>query len=220
MRKFVVLGVGLLIASAVTCTTVSAAGIGVGKSYRGPTGLQLYSLRDQFKQQGVAPVLDKVRDWGFKYVEVAGTYGMTPVDFKAELDKRGLVPIGSHFPVRPPARRHRWRDPRGQGTGADLRRLRLDRPPGAVRRKTMPCGGRGVQPRRQGAGRTGDEVLLPQSRLRILSARPRHAVRFVDGRDGSSVRVLPDGRPVDRVSGPGSGTSCCKSTPTAGCCCT
>jgi sugar phosphate isomerase/epimerase len=43
-------------------------------------------------------VLDKVRDWGFKYVEVAGTYGMTPVDFKAELDKRGLVPIGSHFP--------------------------------------------------------------------------------------------------------------------------
>jgi sugar phosphate isomerase/epimerase len=98
MRKFVLFGVGMLIATAVACTTVSAAGIGVGKSYHGPTGLQLYSLRDQFKQQGVAPVLDQVRDWGFKYVEVAGTYGMKPVDFKAELDKRGLIPIGSHFP--------------------------------------------------------------------------------------------------------------------------
>ncbi len=97
MRKFFVLGVGMLLASAVACTNVSAAGVGEGKSYRGPTGLQLYSLRDQFKQQGVAPVLDQVRNWGFKYVEVAGTYGMTPVAFKAELDKRGLVPIGSHF---------------------------------------------------------------------------------------------------------------------------
>ena len=98
MRKFFVLGVGLLIASAVAGTSVLAAGIGEGKSYRGPTGLQLYSLRDQFKQQGVAPVLDQVRAWGFKYVEVAGTYGMTTAEFKAELDKRGLVPIGSHYP--------------------------------------------------------------------------------------------------------------------------
>ncbi|MCU0876069.1 MAG: hypothetical protein MUE50_27415, partial [Pirellulaceae bacterium] len=72
MRKFILCGVGMLIASAMACTSVWAAGIGEGKSYRGPTGLQLYSLRDQFKQQGVAPVLDQVRDWGFKYVEVAG----------------------------------------------------------------------------------------------------------------------------------------------------
>jgi sugar phosphate isomerase/epimerase len=77
---------------------VSAAGVGQSKSFKGPTGLQLYSLRDMFKAEGVAPTLDKVRQWGFKYVEVAGTYGMTPREFKAELDKRGLVPIGSHFP--------------------------------------------------------------------------------------------------------------------------
>ena len=59
MRKFVLYGVGMLIASAMACTSVLAAGIGEGKSYHGPTGLQLYSLRNQFKQQGVAPCWTK-----------------------------------------------------------------------------------------------------------------------------------------------------------------
>jgi sugar phosphate isomerase/epimerase len=78
---------------------VSAAeAVGQGKSFHGPTGLQLYSLRNMFKERGVGPTLDLVREWGFKYVEVAGTYEMTPEDFKAELDKRDLVPIGSHYP--------------------------------------------------------------------------------------------------------------------------
>lgn len=77
---------------------LSAAEVGQSKSFRGPTGLQLYSLRNVFKEKGVAPTLDMVRQWRFKYVEVAGTYGMTIAEFKAELDKRGLVPIGSHFP--------------------------------------------------------------------------------------------------------------------------
>jgi sugar phosphate isomerase/epimerase len=77
---------------------VRGAGVGESKSFHGPVGLQLYSLRDQFKEHGVAPMLDQVAKWGFKYVEVAGTYGMSNKDFKAELDKRGLVPIGSHFP--------------------------------------------------------------------------------------------------------------------------
>lgn len=98
MRKILSLGMGVLFALAMVGSGAEAAEVGQGKSFHGPTGLQLYSLRDQFKQQGVAPVLDQVRDWGFKYVEVAGTYGMTPAEFKAELDKRSLVPIGSHFP--------------------------------------------------------------------------------------------------------------------------
>ena len=98
MRTVFRLGVALSIVVTVACHSVSAAGIGQSKSFHGPTGLQLYSLRDIFKSQGVTPTLDLVRQWGFKYVEVAGTYGMTPAEFKAELDKRGLVPIGSHFP--------------------------------------------------------------------------------------------------------------------------
>ena len=98
MRASLQFGLAALFALVVAHHSVWAVGIGESKSYRGPTGLQLYSLRDQFKNQGVTPTLDKVRQWGFKYVEVAGTYGLKPAEFKAELDKRGLVPIGMHFP--------------------------------------------------------------------------------------------------------------------------
>jgi sugar phosphate isomerase/epimerase len=97
MYKFVQLGAALSIALAAV-SSVLAAGVGESKTYKGPTGLQLYSLRDVFQQQGVTATLDKVRQWGFKYVEVAGTYGLKPAEFKAELDQRGLVPIGAHFP--------------------------------------------------------------------------------------------------------------------------
>jgi len=98
MRTVLQFAVASFVALAAACSSVSAAGVGESKSYHGPTGLQLYSLRDMFKSDGVKPTLDLVQKWGFKYVEVAGTYGLTPAEFKAELDKRGLVPIGSHFP--------------------------------------------------------------------------------------------------------------------------
>lgn len=75
-----------------------AAGVGEGKSFKGPTGLQLYSLRDMLKKQGPLAVLDQTKKWGFKYVEVSGTGDLNPAQFRAELDKRGLVPIGKHFP--------------------------------------------------------------------------------------------------------------------------
>ncbi|MGD9633643.1 MAG: sugar phosphate isomerase/epimerase family protein [Pirellulales bacterium] len=70
---------------------------GTGPSFKGPIGLQLYSLRNQFAQD-VPGTLDKVRDMGFKYVELAGTYGLPPEKFKAELDARGLKAVSGHFP--------------------------------------------------------------------------------------------------------------------------
>ncbi len=75
-----------------------AGGVGESKCFKGPTGLQLYSLRDMLKKQGPLAVLDKAKHWGFKYVEVSGTGDLTPAQYRAELDKRGLVPIGKHFP--------------------------------------------------------------------------------------------------------------------------
>jgi hypothetical protein len=75
MRKVLSFVVVVSIMLAAVASSVSAAGVGESKSFKGPTGLQLYSLRDMFKTQGVAPTLDQVRQWGFKYVEVAGTYG-------------------------------------------------------------------------------------------------------------------------------------------------
>jgi sugar phosphate isomerase/epimerase len=39
-----------------------------------------------------------VKGFGFKYVELAGTYGLTPEQFKAQLDARGLKAVAGHFP--------------------------------------------------------------------------------------------------------------------------
>lgn len=65
--------------------------------FKGPLGLQLYSLRNQFAKD-VPGTLDKVRDMGFENVETAGTYGLSPEKFKAELDSRGLKVVSAHFP--------------------------------------------------------------------------------------------------------------------------
>jgi sugar phosphate isomerase/epimerase len=77
--------------------TSDAASAGIGASFKGPVGLQLYSLRDQFAKD-VPGTLDKVRDMGFENVELAGTYGLSPDKFNEELKKRGLKPISGHFP--------------------------------------------------------------------------------------------------------------------------
>src|SRR5262245_45113372 len=69
---------------------------GVGPSFKGPVGLQLYSLRDNFKKD-VPATLDQVRSFNIKYVELAGTYGVPPEKFKALLDERGLKAISGHF---------------------------------------------------------------------------------------------------------------------------
>lgn len=99
MRKTAFVATGMIVLGmAMFSGQLSAEGVGESDSFHGPVGLQLYSLRNQFKDNGVASTLDVVRDWGFKYVEVAGTYDMSIPDFKKELDKRGLIAIGSHFP--------------------------------------------------------------------------------------------------------------------------
>jgi sugar phosphate isomerase/epimerase len=78
-------------------STAFAADTGTGPGFKGPIGLQLYSLRDQFAKD-VPGSLDKVREMGFKNVELAGTYEMKPEEFKADLAKRNLKPISAHFP--------------------------------------------------------------------------------------------------------------------------
>lgn len=60
-------------------------------------GLQLYSLRNQF-QKDVPGTLDEVKAFGVKNVELAGTYNLTPDQFKQQLDARGLNAVSAHFP--------------------------------------------------------------------------------------------------------------------------
>ena len=64
---------------------------------RRAVGLQLYSLRDQFKKD-VAATLDQVRAFGVTNVELAGTYGVAPEKFKEQLDARQLKAVSGHFP--------------------------------------------------------------------------------------------------------------------------
>lgn len=77
-------------------STGSAADVGTGPSFKGPVGLQLYSLREQFKKD-VPATLDEVKSFGIKYAELAGTYEVAPEKFKEELAARGIQAISDHF---------------------------------------------------------------------------------------------------------------------------
>src|SRR5208283_1458139 len=59
-------------------------------------GLQLYSLRNQFSKD-VPGTLAKIQAWGITNVELAGTYGLTTEQIKAQLDAHGLKPISAHY---------------------------------------------------------------------------------------------------------------------------
>jgi sugar phosphate isomerase/epimerase len=69
----------------------------IAGDFEGPWGIQLYSLRAQLATN-VPDTLDEVKRWGVKNVELAGTYGLTAEQFKAQLDLHGLKPISAHFP--------------------------------------------------------------------------------------------------------------------------
>lgn len=86
-------------------TTVAAAGaaaarLAQGPLFKNPVALQLYSFRDSFKNDGVPKTLAKVKAMGFSHVELAGTYGLTREQFKAELAKAGLTPISMHSDIK------------------------------------------------------------------------------------------------------------------------
>jgi sugar phosphate isomerase/epimerase len=98
--------------------SASAAPAGTGPSFKGPVGLQLYSLRNQFATN-VPGTLDEVKGWGIKYVELAGTYNLTPEKFREELTARGLKAIAGHFPY------ERFRDDI-EGVARDAQALGLE----------------------------------------------------------------------------------------------
>jgi sugar phosphate isomerase/epimerase len=67
---------------------------GTGQSFRGPLGLQLYSLRFQFKKN-VPYSLDLVHDFGFTEIEGGGNYGYGIDTFKHMLEAHGLKTVSS-----------------------------------------------------------------------------------------------------------------------------
>jgi len=85
------------------CAALLGAGLLAGCAIFHPhvfktvAGLQLYSVRAQMTKD-VDGTLAEVHAWGVKYVELAGTYGMTPAQFKAKLTEHDLDAISGHFP--------------------------------------------------------------------------------------------------------------------------
>ena len=88
------IGFGAFVCSAPDAT---AADVGIGPSFKGPVGLQLYSLRDQFKKD-IPGSLDEVKRFGIKYAELDGTYKLPAVQYTEMLAARGIKGIGMHFP--------------------------------------------------------------------------------------------------------------------------
>ena len=100
--RIAVLGVVCLVLAGIALTgsrvsffTSSAQGRGTGASFKGPIGLQLYSLRNDFPKD-VPGTLKRVKEMGFTNVELAGTYNLSPEQFRAELDKAGLKARSMH----------------------------------------------------------------------------------------------------------------------------
>ncbi|MFN7926451.1 MAG: sugar phosphate isomerase/epimerase family protein [Blastocatellia bacterium] len=58
--------------------------------------VQLWSFRDAFAKD-VPGTLRRVRALGFRQVELAGYYGLTAQQFKAELDRAGLRAVSMHI---------------------------------------------------------------------------------------------------------------------------
>jgi sugar phosphate isomerase/epimerase len=77
-------------------TTVHAEDINLQGDFKGPLGLQLYSLRETFKKDPAA-AFDKTKALGFKYAEVYAAIPLPPEKTKEELAARGITPIGMHF---------------------------------------------------------------------------------------------------------------------------
>ena len=61
-------------------------------------GLQMWSVRDMAKEQGLEATLKAVAEIGYKYVEFAGFYGHSAEEVKGWLDKYGLKCASTHTP--------------------------------------------------------------------------------------------------------------------------
>ena len=74
-----------------------AAAPGLAGEANPPLGLQLESFKIKL-QADVPAGLGLVKSDGFTLVETAGTYKLTPGQFRAQLDAHGLKAVSSHFP--------------------------------------------------------------------------------------------------------------------------
>jgi len=76
--------------------SIMARGGELSGDFKGPLGLQLYTLRESFKTN-VPATLDKVKAMGFTEIEGGGDYGLGMDKFSALLRERGLKLVSAGF---------------------------------------------------------------------------------------------------------------------------
>lgn len=92
----VVAGAGLAGLGIPTCSrggTANPEGAGLDR-----IGLQLYTVRDRMRQD-VPVTLQAVAEIGYREVETAGLFDLTPERFRAALDRAGLVSPAGHVAI-------------------------------------------------------------------------------------------------------------------------
>jgi sugar phosphate isomerase/epimerase len=94
MRRCTHRSLALIIASAIAMSAHLSAHA-ADTPHREHLGLQLYSLRAQFKADPLA-ALDLVKGWGITEVETWGGTGLAPAELRAALEARGLKPVAAH----------------------------------------------------------------------------------------------------------------------------
>lgn len=90
-----------------TAAATALAGLGLGACRQGTSadsgrlerlGLQLYTVRDRMEGDAAA-TLRAVADVGYREVETAGLFALSPTQFRAALDEAGLVSPAGHFGI-------------------------------------------------------------------------------------------------------------------------
>lgn len=61
-----------------------------------PIGIQIYSVRD-YAERDFVGTLKALKEMGYDYVELAGTYGMASKDIRKALREAKIKPIAAHF---------------------------------------------------------------------------------------------------------------------------
>lgn len=63
-----------------------------------PVGLQIYSVRED-AEKDFKGTIQKVKEIGYEFAELAGLYGLTAQEVRAVLDEAGLPAVSAHVPL-------------------------------------------------------------------------------------------------------------------------
>lgn len=91
----ILLSLAVLATGSAAATVSAQTELNYQGDFKGPLGIQLWSVRDYIPKD-IPGTLKKVHEWGFREVELAGTYGQTPAQFRQALDRAGLRATSMH----------------------------------------------------------------------------------------------------------------------------